>query len=196
MTESNITHPSLLVRIRNADDDQSWCEFVEIYSPLIYGFARKRGLQDADAVDLTQEVLRIVARSIGRLEYDRRRGSFRGWLFTIVRNELSDWFSRQRSDVVGSGDSSDVRRFEELPAADENDSAFWDQEHQRRLFEWASLRIQTEVHESTWSAFWETTVKGRSGKDVASELGLSVAAVYLAKSRVMARLKELVRFCV
>ena len=111
MTESNITHPSLLVRIRNADDDQSWCEFVEIYSPLIYGFARKRGLQDADAVDLTQEVLRIVARSIGRLEYDRRRGSFRGWLFTIVRNELSDWFSRQRSDVVGSGDSSDVRRF-------------------------------------------------------------------------------------
>jgi RNA polymerase sigma factor (sigma-70 family) len=193
MTESNITHPSLLVRIRNTDDECAWGEFVEIYSPLIYGFSRKQGLQDADAVDVTQEVLRSVARSIGRLDYDPRRGSFRGWLFTIVRNELKDWFGRQRSDVVGSGDSSAVCRFEDLPALESEDSACWDQEHQRRLFEWASKRIQTEVQKSTWSAFWETTVKGRSGKEVAAELGLSVAAVYLAKSRVMARLKELVQ---
>lgn len=193
MTDFQVTHPSLLVRIRNTDDAAAWSEFVEIYSPLIYGFSRKQGLQDADAVDVTQDVLRIVARSIGRLEYDPVRGSFRGWLFTIVRNELKDWFSRQRSAVVGTGDSSAVRRFEELPADDSDNSAVWDQEHQRRLFEWASERVRTEVQESTWFAFWETAVKGHSGKDVALELGISVAAVYLAKSRVMARLKELVQ---
>jgi RNA polymerase sigma factor (sigma-70 family) len=193
MTESNVTHPSLLVRIRNADDACAWSEFVEIYSPLVYGYARKQGLQDADAVDVTQEVLRIVARSIGRLDYDPRRGSFRGWLFTIVRNELKDWLRKQRSAVVGTGDSSAARRFEELPAANEEDSVLWDQEHQRRLFEWAAERVRGEVQESTWNAFWETTVRGRSGKDVAAELGLSIAAIYLAKSRVMARLKDLVR---
>ena len=193
MTESQVTHPSLLMRIRNTDDAGAWSEFVEIYSPLIYGFSRKQGLQDADAVDITQDVLRVVARSIGRLDYEPGRGTFRGWLFTIVRNEIKDWFSRQRSAVIGTGDSSAVRRLEELPADDTENSKLWDEEHERRLFGWASDRVRVEVQECTWAAFWETAVKGRSGKDVALELDISVAAVYLAKSRVMARLKELVR---
>ena len=194
MSESHATHPSLLVRMRNADDAFAWSEFVEIYSPLIYGYVRKQGLQDADAVDVTQDVLRTVSRSIGRLDYDPKRGSFRGWLFTIVRNELKDWFTRQRFAPVGTGDSSAERQLHEFPAAGNEISAEWDREHQRRLFEWASDRVRGEVQETTWLAFWETTVKCRSGKEVAPELGLSVAAVYLAKSRVMARLKELVRF--
>ena len=88
MTEFHVTRSSLLLRIRDAQDDFAWGEFVEIYSPLVYGFARKQGLQDADAIDVTQDVLRIVSRTIGRLDYDPLRGSFRGWLFTIVRNEL------------------------------------------------------------------------------------------------------------
>ena len=195
MSESNETRPSLLVRMRNARDEWAWGEFVEIYSPLVYGFSRKQGLQDADAVDVTQDVLRIVARSIGRLEYDPRRGTFRGWLFTIVRNELKDWFARQRSVVVGTGDSSVMQRFGELPASEEEHSALWEREHQRRLFEWAAERVRSEVQETTWQAFWQATVEDRSGQEIASELGLSVAAVYLAKSRVMARLKELVRKC-
>ena len=178
--------------MRDAQNKPAWNEFVEIYSPLIYGFSRKQGLQDADAVDMTQEVLRIVTRSIGRLDYDPRRGSFRGWLFTIVRNELNDWFRKQKSSVVGTGDSALHRQFDELPAANAGDSELWDQELQRRLFEWAAERVQTEVQESTWKAFWQSTVENRSGKEIAIELGISVAAVYLAKSRVMARLKELV----
>ncbi len=117
MSESGETRPSLLVRMRDAQNDQAWSEFVEIYSPLVYGFSRKQGLQDADALDTTQEVRRIVVRSIGRLDYDPRRGSFRGWLFTIVRNELNDWFRKQKSSVVGTGDSTVRRQFDELPAA-------------------------------------------------------------------------------
>src|SRR5262245_8405404 len=105
MTDPVTTRPSLLVRIRDARDSEGWSQFVEIYAPLVYGFARRHGLQDADAADVTQDVLRAVARSARRLEYDPRRGSFRGWLFTIVRNELRDFFRRCQRLGHASGDT-------------------------------------------------------------------------------------------
>lgn len=192
MSDPHETRASLLVRIRDQRDGTAWGQFVEIYSPLIYGFGRKHGLQDADAVDLTQEVLRIVARTAERFEYDAKLGSFRGWLFTIVRNELRTWLSRQQRVVVASGDTVEQRRLAEI-ADDATESAAWDQDHERRLFAWAAEQVQKEVQPATWQAFWRTAVNGQAGKDVADDLKMSVAAVYLAKSRVMARLKELVR---
>src|SRR5262245_52382681 len=193
MTDPSITRPSLLVRIRDASDGEGWSQFVEIYAPLVYGFVRRHGLQDADAADGTQDVLRAVARSARGLNYDPARGSFRGWLFTIVRNELSDFFKRSRKPGHGSGDTAEQDRINALPDSAIDVSTLWDQEHERRLFAWAAERVQTEVQDSTWRAFWMTAVDGRSGKEVAESLGLTVAAVYLAKSRVMARLKEIVR---
>jgi len=97
MTTSPHTRPSLLVRIRDAADREAWRQFVELYAPLVYRFARRRGLQDADAADLTQDVLQAVARSSGRLEYDPRRGTFRGWLFTVDRNKLHTFLRRQHT---------------------------------------------------------------------------------------------------
>src|SRR5215472_3471826 len=82
------TRPSLLLRIRDAGDRLAWEQFVSLYAPMIYRFVRRRGLQDADAADVTQEVLRVVAAKAGRLEYDPTRGSFRAWLFTVTRNTL------------------------------------------------------------------------------------------------------------
>jgi RNA polymerase sigma-70 factor (ECF subfamily) len=184
------TRPSLLVRIRDAQDNAAWSQFVEIYAPLIYGFARRHGLQDADAADLTQEVLRVVARSARGLEYDPSRGSFRGWLFTVVRNKLRSLLDARHRQPQGTGDS-EQNFFEDQPDRDAQESAFWDQEHERRLFVWAADQVRNEVNES--NAFWRTAIDGQSGKEVAALLGMSVAAVYLAKSRVMARLKELVR---
>ncbi len=193
MTESDITRVSLLVRMRDPRDQQAWSEFVEIYSPLIYGIGRKNGLQDADAVDVTQEVLRIVARSISHWDYDVRRGSFRGWLFTIVRNELKDWFAKQRSAWVGTGNSSALRQLEEIATSDDKLSAVWELEHQQRVFSWAAARVRGEVQASTWQAFWKTAVENQAAAVVAAELGMSVANVYVAKSRVMARMKEVIR---
>jgi RNA polymerase sigma-70 factor (ECF subfamily) len=193
MSDSHATRPSLLVRMRDTSDRLAWGEFVEIYSPLIYGFGRKHGLQDADAVDVTQEVLRVISKSIGRFDYDANRGSFRGWLFTIVRNELKDWRAKQRSALVGSGDASMTEKFDALTVSEEDDSRLWEREHQRRRFEWAAERVRSEVRDATWKAFWQTTVEHQCGQQVATELGLSVAAVYLAKGRVMSRLKELIR---
>ena len=192
MSHSPATRASLLVRIRDHADAAAWVRFVDIYGPLIYGFVRKRGLQDADAVDLVQEVLRSVAGAISRLEYDPRRGSFRGWLFTIVNNRLRNDLKVKRRRESGSGDSVVAEQLTEEPAPDEWE-AQWDVEHQQRMLAWASEKVQAEVEPRTWQAFRLSAVEGRSGRDVAQELEMSVAAVYLAKSRVMARLKQLVR---
>src|SRR6516164_9076575 len=97
------TRPSLLVRLRNRDDSEAWRQFVEIYAPLIYGLACKRGLQDADAADVTQEVFRAVSGAVGVFQYDRNRGSFRGWLYTIARNKLNDFLARRTQAFPGGG---------------------------------------------------------------------------------------------
>jgi RNA polymerase sigma-70 factor (ECF subfamily) len=188
MAELPTTRPSLLVRIRDSGDREAWRQFVQMYGPVVYGYGRKRGLQDADAADLTQEVLRAVMGSVGRLDYDRGRGSFRGWLFTLAHHKLHDLLARRRRNGRGAEDNGVQEWLEEQPAPAE-DLALWDQEYERRLFARAADEVRGDFHESTWQAFWRTAVDGRPVKEVAGELGLTAAAVYLARSRVMARLR-------
>lgn len=193
MNDSQPTRASLLLRLQDKRDERTWREFVELYSPLIYGLARRQGLQDADAVDVTQEVLGVVARSIGRFSYDANRGSFRGWLFTLTRHELCDWRTRQRSAVVGKGGQVDATNLETPEPALDDFAEHWEQEFERHVFLRASEKVRGEVRESTWQAFWRTTAGGEAGRDVAHALGMTVAAVYLAKARVLTRLRELAR---
>jgi RNA polymerase sigma-70 factor (ECF subfamily) len=193
MADTAITRPSLLLRIRDARDRQAWAEFVDVYAPLVYGFARKHGLQDADAADLTQDVLRAVAGAAGRLDYDPARGSFRGWLFTVVRNRLRNFLTSRRRHAQASGDPAVRRQLDELPARDEDVAALWDAEYERRLFGWAVEQVRPTCSATTWEAFWLTALEGHSGQDAAHALGLTPAAVYLAKRRVTERLKECLR---
>jgi RNA polymerase sigma-70 factor (ECF subfamily) len=183
------TRASLLVRLRDPRDESAWAEFVALYTPLVYGYARKQGLQDADAADLTQDVLIAFAGAVGRLEYDPQRGSFRNYIFTIVRHKLSNWRALGRNRIRGSGDTDTQQILEEYPAAEE--VAEWETEWQQRAFKWACEQVRREVTESTWQAFWLTT-DGQPCREVAAALGQSVTAVYIARSRVLARLKELV----
>jgi RNA polymerase sigma-70 factor (ECF subfamily) len=192
MADIPLTRASLLLRLRDAQDQGAWGEFVDLYAPLVYGYARKQGLQDADAADLTQEVLRSVAGAVGRLEYDPRKGAFRNWLFTVVRRKLSNWRASQANKPRASGDSATLDLLEQCPAPNGLE-AQWEAEWERRLTAWACEQVRRDTTELTWQAFWRTAVDGRPGKQVAEELGLSVAAVYHARSRVLARLKELVR---
>jgi RNA polymerase sigma factor (sigma-70 family) len=189
MTEPPQTRPSLLVRLRNAQDNDAWRQFVQLYAPLLYRYARRHRLQDADAADLTQEVLRAVNGAIGQLDYDHRRGTFHGWLFTLAHHKLCDFFTRQRRQQNGSGDSSVQEMLHDVPAPQPDD---WERDHERRLFTWAAEQARAEFTEATWQAFWQTAVDGRAGRDVAAALGMSVGAVYIAKSRVQARLKKLI----
>src|SRR5205085_2367577 len=122
------------------------------------GFARKQGLQDADAADLTQEVLRAVAAAAGRLDYDPRRGSFRGWFFTVVRNKLRTFLTRRGRQCQGSGDPGAHRLLEEQPAPEEQTS-LWDREYEQRLFTWAAEQVRGGFQDATWRAFWQTAVE-------------------------------------
>jgi RNA polymerase sigma factor (sigma-70 family) len=192
MTEFPATRASLLVRLRDPDDGAAWGQFVDLYAPLIYGYIRKQGLQDADAADLCQDVLAAVAGAVGRLDYDPTRGAFRNWLFTVVRRKLVNWRASAANKCRGGGDSENHRILEQVPAV-VNAEAEWQAEWDRRLFAWACEQIRPSVTAATWQAFWRTAFEGQPGKQVAAELGMTVAAVYLARSRVLARLKELIQ---
>jgi RNA polymerase sigma-70 factor (ECF subfamily) len=188
MADVPATRPSLLVRLRDADDQEAWSDFVQLYAPAIYGFARRKGLQDADAADLTQEVLRGVAGSIGRLEFDPRQGMFRSWLFTLAHRRLCDWLGSRQRREQGSGDSGTLQLLHDQP--ERADAEHWDLDLEREIFARAAEKIRPAFAEKTWQAFWRTAVQGQSGKEVAQALGMTVGAVYLARSRVMVRLKE------
>jgi DNA-directed RNA polymerase specialized sigma24 family protein len=116
MDDPQATRESLLVRLGDGRDKQAWFDFVDLYSPIIYGFARRQGLQDADAADLVQEVLRSVARSLSC--YDHRKGRFRSWLMAVVRHRLSEFRAGQGRQVAGSGDTQVLQQLEQVSAVD------------------------------------------------------------------------------
>lgn len=189
MDEPLQTRASLIIRLRDPADADAWQEFVSLYEPLVYELACRKGLQDADAHDLCQEVLLSVARAVHRWDPDPARGSFRGWLSRIARNLLVNFLTRQH-EPRGTGATSVQELLEAQPSTDPSATALFDAEYRRRVFRWAADEIRGEFTPATWQAFWLTAVGGRIPKEVASELGLTVGAVYIARSRILARLRQ------
>jgi RNA polymerase sigma factor (sigma-70 family) len=190
MNEAPSTRQSLLVRLRDPADERAWSEFTEIYGPLVHRLARRRGLQEADAQDLVQEVFRAVARAIERYDPDPDRGSFRGWLSRIARNLIINLLTARRRQPQGTGDTDVLRLLEERPDPTGEDSAFFETEYRHRLIDWAAERIRGEFSQAAWQAFWQTGVEGRSAKEVAGALGMTLGTVYQYKSRVVVRLRR------
>jgi RNA polymerase sigma factor (sigma-70 family) len=192
LTVAPRTRPSLLVRLRAPRDERAWAEFVEIYEPLVYRLARRKGLQEADADDLTQDVLRAVAGAIEHWDPDPSKGSFRSWLFRITRNLIVNLLAarRRRTASYGTGGTDMVALLEAQPAPEGEDSALFDAEYRRRIFTLAADRIRGNFQQTTWQAFWRTGVEGIDVPTVAVSLGLTPGAVYVARSRVMARLRQ------
>jgi len=181
------THPSLLLRLRDAHDEQSWRSFVELYAPLIYRCCRRRGLQDADASDVGQEVLTQVARSIRTFEYRPERGRFRDWLGSVVRSKVARFFEREGRLVrVAGGEGYPADRG---PVGDGADP-MWEAEFQGHVLRAALGRIRGRFEAHTWRAFEGVWLEGRPALEVAEAVGLPIDAVYLAKSRVLRRLRE------
>lgn len=190
MPDPQPTRGTLLMRVRDPRDKQAWNQFAELYLPMVRGYCRRQGLQDADATDVAQEVMASVARAVRRLDYQPARGRFRNWLFVITRNQLRKFFTRNQRRERGSGRTSIQQMLAEQP--DGRETKDWDEECRRRLFEWAAGRARAEFADTTWRAFVMTAVEGKAPKDVGEALGLSPAAVYTARSRVLSRVKELV----
>lgn len=184
------TRASLLIKLQDSRNQQAWTEFLEIYEPLIARLARRRGIQAADVGEVTQEVLMAVAAAIHRWESKSGQGSFRGWLATITRNLVVNFLIRQSRHPRGRGDTSFKNWLEDQPAPEGEVSALFDLERRRQTFRWAAEQIRPEFRETTWQAFWMTAVEDREIADVTQKLGVTAGVVYVSRSRVMKRLRE------
>lgn len=187
MSQTPVTRHSLILRLRNRQDAEAWYTFIEIYEPIVFRMMQRSGLQAADAIEQTQEVMTAVAQAINRFEPDNNRGRFRTWLYRVARNILADyWRKTVRSPITGVN-SVELEDWEE-----ELESTF-DPEYQRQVLIVAARRVKTQVNELTWKAFWQTTIEQRSVETVADELNVSPGNVYVAKSRVMKKLQDAAR---
>lgn len=182
------TRGSLILRLKDQEDAEAWEEFVFMYRPVIVRLAVARGLQHSDADDLAQQVLLSVARSVSDWDSDPQRAKFRTWLGRVVRNATLNALSRRKPDR-GAG----VVLINGEPADDCDDPEVLDLEWRREAFRWAVDQIHDEFQPKTWEAFWLTAVDGLSITEAAKQTGKSNDAVYVARSRIMARLQERVR---
>jgi RNA polymerase sigma-70 factor (ECF subfamily) len=186
---SGSTSSGLLERVKSRDPD-GWSKLVQIYSPLVYGLARRAGLQASDAADVVQEVFRAVAQNIANFRREKPNDSFHGWLWTITRNKVRDQFRRRSSQPQAEGGTDGQTRLLNLPddlAADEKSAEIASQyDATHRLLE----SVRAEFEPKTWQAFWFTVAESRAAAEAAEKLGMSIGAVYIAKSRVLARIRE------
>ncbi len=191
-TSPTSTRISLILRVADERDVQAWQEFTEIYQPLVYRLARHQGLQEADAQDLVQEVMTRVARSVSGWDPDTSRGSFRAWISRIARNLIID-FLRRQSRLPQTGDRSGIRQLLEQIPGDASESDYVDLEVEKQIFAWAARQVRDQFSAKTWQAFWQTAVQQRPVQQLAAELEMTPGAIYIARSRVMSRLKEVVQ---
>jgi RNA polymerase sigma-70 factor (ECF subfamily) len=188
--ESLVTRPTLLVRVRDTSDQTAWARFVDAYTPMVFGFCRKRGLQPADAADVAQDVMRAVAAALPNFRYEPERGRFRDWLFRVTRSKLSSFTRARARQPVGSGETAVHEVLQAQPDADGREA--WERDWQRHVFDWAASVVREECEPATWQAFWATAVEGRAAKEVAEELGMTTGAVYVARCRVLSRIRAAV----
>lgn len=184
------TRASLIVRLADAQNVPAWEEFARLYQPVVYRLARRRGFQHADAEELVQEVMLAVAGAVERWVPDRERGRFRDWLHRIARNLMVNFLTRHKHQVWGAGTSDMQRMLEQECDAEAAVTQMFDIEIRREAFRFAARQVQKEVKEGTWQAFWLSTIDDVPAAEVARQLGMSVGSVYIARSRVMARLRR------
>jgi RNA polymerase sigma-70 factor (ECF subfamily) len=179
---------SLLERVK-AHDPEAWRRLIEIYTPLIYGWCRQCGLQAEDAADIGQEVFSAVAANREGFRRDGPRASFRGWLWTIARNKIRDYFRRQKGKAQAQGGSAAQQQLAQVPE-DEPGSTVTGAARDNRIELQVVERIRAGVEERTWQAFWLVAVNGKEPAAVAESLGLTVQAVYGAVYRVRQRIRR------
>lgn len=189
------TSRTLLLRVREAEDREAWVEFVDRYTPKIYNWCRRYHLQESDAADVTQEVLVKLVRAMNSFEYDPQRGSFRGWLKTVTANAVRDLVASWKKAGRGSGDTAigQVLAMVEDEKAVESLRSQIETCHQEELLAQAERLVEPRVQSHTWQAYRLTAIEQRRATEVAETLGVPVSEVYVAKSRVLKMLRQVVQ---
>lgn len=201
---------STLLESVKARRPDAWRRLVDLYGRVVYRWCRKSGLKAEDAADVVQEVFAAVATHVADFNRQQPRNSFTAWLSTITRNKIRDHFRRCEGRAQATGGTQAQELMQEIPQPDPS-TAMLDKEGQsqfccaknRAVPDTADLReaekilsrramelVRTEFEKRTWEAWWKTAVEGRPAVDVAAEMGMSLSAVYKAKSRVLLRLRQ------
>jgi RNA polymerase sigma factor (sigma-70 family) len=183
------TRYSLIMRLPDRQDVQAWDEFVSIYEPLIYRLARSKGLQHADAQEVVQEVLIAISKTVEHWQPDARLGRFRDWLFRISRNFVINYLTRRKYRGIGTGDSRIADLLAEQIVPDEESSHWFSMEERREVLQYCARLLQESCDGKQWRAFWLSTVQQLPVSEVAQTLQMSTGAVYIARSRMMNRLR-------
>jgi RNA polymerase sigma-70 factor (ECF subfamily) len=184
------TSASLLERVRSQQDSAAWDRLVNLYTPLLRGWLRRNFVSNEDTDDLVQDILQGLLRELPHFHYDRQRGSFRGWLRTITVNRLRMFWRSRRSQPIATGDSELHRKLDELEDPHSALSHLWDREHDQHVARRLLDLIKPDFEAATWRAFERIVLQDAKAPAVAAELGLSLNAVYLAKYRVLHRLRQ------
>jgi RNA polymerase sigma-70 factor (ECF subfamily) len=179
-----------LVRRAQQQDPNAWQRLSELYVPLVYGWARQTGLQSSDAADVVQEVFQAVSAKIGDFHREQPNSSFRGWLWTITRNQVRLHFRRLGSRPQAIGGSEAQQQFHQQPALPDQNSDESSIESHTGLVNRALRLVEGDFEEKTWRAFWRLTVDGHSAAEIADDLGMNPRSVRQAKYRVLSRLRQ------
>ncbi|MDB5392110.1 MAG: rpoE 1 [Planctomycetaceae bacterium] len=180
------TRISLIQRVRNKEDSDAWAQFFAIYRPLLTAYVRKRGVSEHDAADVVQDVFARLIPALPRFEFDAQRGRFRTWLWRVTHNALADWGRHRATRNQAERGWVDLYQ----PDANDESDAEWNELYRRRILEIVTERVRASTQPVTWACFEGRILAGRPAAEIADETGVSVNAVYVNASRVMARVRE------
>jgi RNA polymerase sigma-70 factor, ECF subfamily len=187
MSETSL---SLLQRLRHSPDPESWRRLVDLYTPLLRDWLRRASLQPQDVDDLVQDVLSVLVKELPQFQYEPERGTFRGWLRAITANRLRTFYRSRQSRPLAIGASDLALMAEQLEDRHSDLSQLWNQQHDQHISRRLLELIKPEFESTTWQAFQRVTLDSVKPAEAARELGISVNAVFIAKSRVLRRLRQ------
>ena len=178
-----VTSASLLLRIRDPNDSDSWQQFESVYAPVIRSYCRRRGFQSSDIDDIAQEVMTAVSGAIQKFEYEPAKGRFRGWLATVTANKLRNFAAK--SSIKREQFSDYVDQLADSPDSDSQ----WTELFMQQVFKAAQQKVRSEVGGKTWECFERTWIQNQTAAEVAEQLDIPIHSVYVNKSRVLKRLE-------
>ena len=187
------TRESLLGRLKDWDDQDSWSDFYNTYWRLIYSVALKSGLSEAEAADVLQETVLEVAKKLKQFKYDPAIGSFKGWLLTLTRWRIGDQLKKRKQPAkYFDATTNKTRLIEQVadPASIEMPSRLWDEEWERNLLAVATERVREAVSPRQFQMFQLYVQREWPVRTVAKALGVTSTHVYVAKHRITALLKK------
>jgi RNA polymerase sigma-70 factor (ECF subfamily) len=180
------TRPSLIAHLTGGKNDRAWTDFLSVYEPFLRQVVQKQGVPPRHVADVSQQLLLTIARSVAAWRDDGRQASFRRWLHRVARNVVIKFMTRERRQVTGQGGTEFLDLVEQTPA-----DASPEQLHQyeRELIVWAAEQVRDQFRPTSWQAFWATQIEGRDVAEVAADLHVSPGAIYMSRSRILAKIR-------